>query len=137
MDIAALCERLARDVVTTLDFPWAIRDLDGAIWSTPVRPGGLDYLDGFDEDEALVITDGRVNVIGGGTTAELVTAAADEIATHIMDELNRPWPELPGARVLQVAQVEGDIVWRHKTRVVCRLGDLAAHLQGPRLPNVS
>ena len=138
MDIATRCELLARDVAATgLDLPWAIRDLDGTIWSTTERPGGLDYLDEYDPDEAMVIVDGRTKVLDGDAADEIVTDAADEIATVIMDELNRPWPELPGWVVLQVALVDGEIVWRHKTRVVCRLGDLAAHLHGPRLPNVS
>lgn len=133
MDIATRCELLARDVATALDIHWAIRDLDGTIWSTPVRPDGMEYIDSFDPDEALVICGGSIKVLDGDTPDEIVTDAADEIATVIMDELNRPWPELPGWVVLQVALVDGEIVWRHKTRVVCRLGDLTAHHHDPRL----
>lgn len=123
MDIATRCELLARDVATTLDLPWAIRDLDGAIWSTTERPDGLDYLDRFDPDEAVVIVDGSVKVLDGDTLDAIVTDAADEIATKIMDELNRPWPQAGGA-VLQVALVDGDIVWSHHGERVCRLGEL-------------
>ena len=125
MDIATRCELLARDVATTLELPWAIRDLDGAIWSTPERPDGLDYLDRFDPDEAVVIVDGSVKVLDGGTPDEIVTDAADEIATKIMDQLNRPWPETLGGQVLQVGLVDGEIWWtaRYGERV-CQLGDL-------------
>lgn len=124
MDIATRCELLARDVATTLDLPWAIRDLDGAIWSSAERPDGLDYLDRFDPDEAVVIVDGSVKVLDGDTLDEIVTDAADEIATKIMDRLNRPWPETAAGAVLEINLVDGEVIWTADDQRVCRLGDL-------------
>ncbi|MGH3998128.1 MAG: hypothetical protein ACRDTJ_11770 [Pseudonocardiaceae bacterium] len=125
MDIASGCSRLDRDISTALELSWAIRSHTAVLWSsrsyTPPDPAELAE---FDPAELLLVVDKNIKVLDGDTDAEVLLDAADEVATQVVDQLNRPWPEVDHGRVLQIRLVAGDLVWTWHDRTVFRLGDL-------------
>lgn len=126
MDIARGCALLHEDVSTVLELSWGLGYRDGPLWvSEPFTPLEKDALDDFDSSDLLLVVDNNIKVLDAGTDAEIVRSAADELATEIMDRLNRPWPAAPGrSGVLEIGLIDDEIFWLHDGEKVCRLGEL-------------
>jgi len=131
MDIASGCALLDDDVSTTLELSWAICHQACVLWSSRAyRPPDPAELGEFDPVDLLVVIDKNITVLDGGSDAEIVLNAADELATVIMDRLNRPWPEVPGTgAVLEISLIDGELGWASGGRRLCRLGDLGRALR--------
>lgn len=135
------CALLDKDVATTLELPWAVRTYTADLWAsrtyTPPDPGDLE---GFDPADLLLVVDKTIKALDGASDVEIVLSAADEVATEVMDRLNRPWPEMPveaihtvarwftprSRMVLEIKLVDGDLSWCYDGERVCAIGGLGA-----------
>lgn len=126
MDIADGCVLLDRDVSATIELPWAILAEAKELWASRTYISGRADLDDFDIADLLLVVDHNVSVLDGSTPEEILVAAGDALATEVMDRLNKPWPVLfdrPG-EVLEIALLDGEVLWCSGTRPARPLGSL-------------
>jgi hypothetical protein len=100
-----------------------IRAIPAREWDQQVL--AVEASGGYSQGEWVVISGGRSFLIDLTDPARAEVEAASALADDVMDELNRPWPELVTGGVLETQVDElGVAVWSHPSGIACPVGYL-------------
>jgi hypothetical protein len=105
-------------------------------WDQQVPP--VEASDGYSQSEWVVISGGRSFLVDLADPARAEAEAASALADEVMDELDRPWPELARGGVLETEVDQlGIAVWSHSSGIACPIGYLQQTLGAAGLLNVA
>jgi hypothetical protein len=121
--VDTLIAKLRRDFDLPTRAGIEIHAIPASEWDQRVPP--VEMSDRYSDTEWVVISGGRSFLVDLADPARAEAKAASALADDVMDDLNRPWPELATGGVLQTSVDElGIAVWADPSGLTCPVGYL-------------